>query len=197
MKRRVKIVLAVCCLILVPVVGLLVLAQREAAVEWSPDEFCHRSVSYVHLLGFRIGQYDLEEWQTATEAYLHENGIASVLEEVEPRWYYVRGNARSFLGGPEEIIGPAYSKCVSMQCFERENDMLVEWSKSNPKMAAVFWPEFVKLAREERYRLLPELISIYTDFDDSSNSPQELREAIAAIQADGQQNGTPNEVMQQ
>ena len=179
-RRRLKIALIIGGMIIVLVIVCLLLVAKEIGVEWSPDKFCHRTVTYVHFLGFRLGPYDVEEWQTGIENYLHENGMVPPITESEPRWKYVRGQQRGVRG----LTGPVYGKCVSMGCFHRDKDPLLEWSKSNPKMAEVFWPEFMKFAREERHNLLPDLIGVFLGFEDSANTPQELLDAIAKVAAE-------------
>jgi len=180
MKRSVlNLALILCSVFLVLVVGYLLLGDDEAAVEFSPDKFCHRSVSYIHFFGMRLGPFDIEEWQTSLERYLHDAGLVPPSPQDPARWHYVRGNRRRARGP----IGQAYWKCVSMGCHRRSDRSLVEWSEENPRLAEVLWPKVVSLARDERYRALSELFPEVTLEELAGTTPEELLAFIASVEA--------------
>lgn len=154
MKKTIfNLTLVLCGLFLVLLAVYFLFAAPEAAVEYSPDKFCHRSVSYENIFGLSFGPFAVEEWKTPIEAHLYDAGLVPPSGQGAARWHYVRGSRLRTRG----LIGPAYWKCVSMGCHHREDKALVKWSEENPGLAAVLWPKVVSLARDERYSTLAEL----------------------------------------
>ena len=176
MRKSIKIAVILCGILVLFLAATFFLVDTEVAEEFSPDKFCHRTVTYFDVVGFGRFAHDPEEWRTPIEGYLHEKGMVPPPTRQGPRWHYARGHNPPARG----LIGIAYGMSMVMGRFQRDQDNgLVQWSKANPGMAALLWPEVVRLAREERYEAAAHLVKEAWALEERSDTLQDIQDLLS------------------
>lgn len=117
-----------------------------SGVEFSPERFSHRSFRYYQWCGIPITPRQTHEWRTPTDEYLHQQQLVPDTENVTTHWDFVKGSAPGVRGWH----GRAKSMCQSIGCWNGDDQWLT-WSKQNPELAEVVWPQVISWARDRRY----------------------------------------------
>jgi hypothetical protein len=152
--------------------GILGPSGRVGGVEFSPDTFEHRSFQYVQWCGIQLTPTRHSLWQSDVDRYLHEQGFVEWPDDIEPRWYFVKGFAPHVRGWS----GEAKSMCHGLGCYSG-NDQWVTWSQENPELARVVWPRVVTLARNEQFATVLLLFKL-TDLE-QARSVADVEQKIA------------------
>lgn len=140
-----KLVLILLCVIAVVTLGWFFgPSGRVSGIEFSPDSFSHRSFTYFQWCGIQCTPQQHNEWQSDVEGFLHESGFVTPTEQ--QRWHFVNG----FAPGIRGWYGNAKYMCQAVGCWGRD-DQWVQWSRNNPELSTVVWPQVVIWARQEKY----------------------------------------------
>ncbi|MDP6720563.1 MAG: tetratricopeptide repeat protein [Pirellulaceae bacterium] len=115
------------------------------------------------------------------EDHLIDEKIISVAKTKTPpdesiRWDLVEAHRFGviFSRGEAEIL------CHYLDAEDAdENNVWVEWSKDNPKLAKVIWPAVVTVAQQELYIFVPELLELAGNATD----PDALKTQLAELQS--------------
>jgi hypothetical protein len=115
-------------------------------VEFSPDIFEHRSFQYYQWCGIQLTPTRYSLWQSDVDQYLHDQGFVGSPQDINPRWYFVKGFAPHVRGWS----GEAKWMCQGIDCYSG-SDRWVHWSRENQELAEVVWPRVVTWARDEQF----------------------------------------------
>lgn len=152
--------------------------------EFSPNTFVRREFQYYQLpwLGWQISPISRQTKTNALETYVAAQSWVSPLPAgSSQRWDLVLAT-QGTVPGTQRILsqGGARILCAYLDA-QRENQDLVwlEWSKKNPELAKVVWPLIVRLARDDLYVFVPDLLRVARGESDVEKLRSELQRRLA------------------
>ena len=161
-------------LIAVSVVALLTLWFGGVhGVELNPYTFARRSYSFyeIPLVRWQVRGIRREDVSSNTVEFLALNKYVAAAKGAPNEWHIVIGTR----GVRAPVIGDADILVRYLEAQDADAHHLWEdWSRANPKLAAVFWPAVSRLAQEEEYVFIPDLF----DLAASASDPVALQGAL-------------------
>jgi len=134
--------------------------------EFSPDTFERRSFYYfeIPLLGWQVWPISRVDCTGTLVSHLTGEKLIAVQKKPESsvRWDLVYAT-RGFDPGASRPAAQGDARILCFYLDAQDSDrhhVWLEWSKKNPKLAAVLWPAVAKVCREELYLFVPELLGL-------------------------------------
>jgi hypothetical protein len=150
-------------------------------VELCPETFERRQFLYYEIpgSGWQVKKVLRHDVTGKTEEFLTANNHIPKKPKGTQEWHIVEGHRgrRNWKGDAQILVNYFDAQDSS------GNPIWLEWSSSNPKLAAVLWPAISRLAIEELYIYVPEVIALAEgtkDADDATSFPAELNDQVAA-----------------
>jgi tetratricopeptide (TPR) repeat protein len=144
--------------------------------EFSPHLLKRREFRYYEIPAIRLKVTPISRSDETSQLlrYLVGEGILRAkTQSDEARWDLVRAH-RGVLQERANLIahGDALILCRYFDAEDSEGEKIwLQWSKKHKPLAKILWPVIAKLAREELYIFIPEVLAIVQDAVDS----EELR----------------------
>ena len=155
----VGLVLALC--------AVSVLAGPAQKTEFSPELLEYRVTDYyplpltpLPLIPIRRRQY-----RSPLLEHIVEAGYAAPVKGKAARWDFVRGRAPTLRGW----IGKA------RYFYYVDHELLLSWSRANPRRASIVWPIAVELVRRNRYGMAYHVVTHLRDYP---VPPDQLRDVL-------------------
>jgi hypothetical protein len=171
-------------LLLVPILagGLLftllgtAIFGRVTGVEFAPDSWERRTYTYYELPIFQI-QVSSVTRNTRREPVEQELVNKKYVSVNAPpkRWDLVS----SFRHNTRWRQGDAQILCAYLDAWNDDELYWLHWTNSRPELAAIFWPEVAKLAREQLYSLTPDLFELVAGVKDPTELARDLSRILA------------------
>ena len=150
--------------------------------EVAPATFQRREFAYfqVPLIEWQITGITHTDSTGDLEDYLIKEKLITVAIPKTPpdetlRWDLVRAH----LNGVLTSRGEAEILCNYLDSEDADgNNLWVEWSKANPELAKVIWPEVLSVSQRELYIFVPDLLALAADASDPVDLKQKLDELL-------------------
>jgi hypothetical protein len=132
--------------------------------EFSSDTFTRRRFYYyeIPLVGLQVTPINRSMTSNSLELHLGSKGLVPALtsQQQSGRWDLVMAT-RGIIPESRQVIGQGEARvlceCLDSQDSKKENIWL-DWTIKNDELAKVVWPVVAKLARQELYIFVPELL---------------------------------------
>ena len=147
-------------LVVVAVLGLIVTSFGQVeGEEFSPDDFTRRTFYYceIPLIQLQVFPIVREDNTGALENHLIGKKLITPVKNEKPIWHLVRNHraAGSSQFGDAEIL------CAYFDMDDESGKPFwLSWSNEHPELAKVVWPVVARLARQQLYVFVPDLMSL-------------------------------------
>jgi hypothetical protein len=156
--------------------GTLLFGQVSGQ-EFAPDTLERRRYSYYELPVVRIQVTPV--WRSVSRPELEQALVDGKYVEINSppgRWDLVASYrlAEMLRSGDAHILGnylDAWNEAGEVHWLQ--------WTTSHPAIARIFWPEIVKLARQELYFFMPELFELAAEQTDVRAFQGDLKQVLA------------------
>lgn len=161
-------------IIICVVLGLLIWTQGfVSGSEFAPTHFVKRSFSFyeIPLIQWQITPIRRTDATPSAATYVKTKHLKRVPMGTATNWHLV-----SLSRGISGTTDADANLLLAQLEFQKETDPYwVEWSKKNPKHAAILWPIIQRLAKRELYIFIP---MVFATADSGGRSPAELQTLI-------------------
>jgi tetratricopeptide (TPR) repeat protein len=158
---------------------------RVTGEEFSPDNFTRRQFVYweVPLLGIQVWPIDRTDDTNDLERFLTADKLITEIKttDAQRRWDLVQvshgGFDQSAVGFSE---GEARILCSYLDAQDENKKIIwLEWSKQHQELAKILWPMVAKLARQELYVFVPDLLLAARGASDALKLQEKLEGLLA------------------
>ncbi len=167
------------CVVLLPLLATVVTTALAVLLfgvvsgeEFTPDTFSRRSYHYVELPWLRIPLSPVRrrEHRSELEQLLVDQQYVAV-SGPPYRWDLVLAQR----GGTMWREGDARILCIYLDARDPYDSLYgLDWTRANPALARLFWPQIASLARRELYLYMPELFVLAQ----TATDPEQFRQDI-------------------
>lgn len=162
--------------ILVVIGGATRMFGHVVGEEFCADTFCRRSFHYVEipLLHIQVWPISRSDATKSLERVLQAKRYVPAPSGAEPRWDLVR-SARL---GTATVQGDAAILGAYLDAVDDDDERYWEiWTNAHPELAQVLWPTVARVAHQQLYIFIPELMDLARSVADA----EMLRREIARV----------------
>ena len=176
-NRVIKNWVTICAAIIICVVlGLVIRIQGYVSGnEFAPSHFVQRSFSFyeIPLVHWQITPIRRTDNTPRAATYIKTKLLKKVPKGTASNWHLVSLRR----GISEATNADANFLLAQLEFSDQDNSdpYWIDWSKNNPKHAAVLWPIIQRLACRELYIFIP---MVFATADSGGKSPAELQKII-------------------
>ena len=163
-------------IIICVVLGLVIRTQGfVSGSEFAPSHFVRRSFSFyeIPLVHWQITPIQRSDDTPPAATYVKTKILKKVPKGTASNWHLV-----SLSRGISGTTNADANFLLAQLEFGDQNNSgsyWIDWSKQNPKHAAVLWPIIQRLAKRELYIFIP---MVFATADSGGKSPAELQKVI-------------------
>jgi len=176
-NRVIRIGVSVSAAIIICIVlGLVIRTQGfVSGSEFAPSHFVRRSFSFyeIPLVHWQITPIRRTDNTPRAATYIKTKLLKKVPKGTASNWHLV-----SLRRGISEATNADANFLLAQLEFgdqTKSDPYWIDWSKQNPKQAAVLWPIIQRLAERELYIFIP---MVFATADSGGRSPAELQKVI-------------------
>lgn len=154
--------------------------------EFASDTFTRRQFYYyeIPLVGLQVTPITRSMTSNDLEVHLGSNGLVPALTSGQQsgRWDLVMAT-RGIIPESRQVVGQGEARvlCECLDAQDAKNDYIwLDWTKNNTELAKVVWPAVAKLARQELYIFVPDLLLHAR----AASDPKSLKTELDALLAD-------------
>ncbi len=149
---------------------------RVTGFEFAPDTWERRTYTYYELpiVQIQVSSVTRDTHREPIEQELVKKRYVSI-NAPPKRWDLVS----SFRHGARWRQGDAQILCTYLDAWNDDELYWLKWTSSHPELAAIFWPEVAKLARERLYLLTPDLFELAAGVEDPTELARDLNQILA------------------
>ena len=145
----------------------LYLASGRSGTEFSPDDFTTRRFDYavMPLFGWTVKGIGYDNTTPAISELLVADNLITVQTNMPQRWLLVDDDTP---GRPAGDRDARFLVRYLNEVNDTSNPYWVTWNDEHPNCAPIFWPEIAKLARQDMFLAIPEIMEFAHDFSDDN-----------------------------
>lgn len=146
-------------------IGFLVLIAfgMVAGDEFSPDDFSRRHFDYIRIPGLNWVVRGIEYHDITTD-FEKNLGIDGWISTTSPKTWHLYREAQVLQ--PAECDARFLVEMLQKKSDSNEYQYFWEqWTQEHPKLAKVFWPVIARMARDELYLAIPEIMQLAMQVD--------------------------------
>ena len=148
---------------------LLIVFGVVEGEEFSPQTFTYRSFRY-HVVPL-LGTMKFKTIKTPLGSYVQSNGLIGSVASEPARWDIVN------IANTE---GDADILASYLRQSEADGDLWVAWSRDHAALAKELWPLVARLAHEDLYILIPDILDAAAASEAKNTFGNELQQVLAA-----------------
>lgn len=187
-SRRYTVFFLIASLFVLLVFLLIALVTgNRSGEEFSPDDFSRRSYTYNKdpIFGFIISGIKYTSSSTKIDKQLVMDGLIKPTNVKNKTWMLLR-DSRSMLTNnrlPQDCDARFLTNYLDKTNEDYDNFWMI-WNAEYPKTAKVFWPVIAKMAREDMYIKIPDVMDFAMSWELEQEDPVAFKSQLDELTAD-------------
>jgi hypothetical protein len=154
-----------------------------AGEEFSPENFTRRTFTYYQLplVQIQISPIHRTDQTNQLEKHLTNEKLVTEIPTTDDkrRWDLVAAMTGVPPGQTVVAQGEARILCSYLDAEREGKNVWLEWSKGHAELAKILWPMVAKLARQELYVFIPELLVVARGASEAAALQQQVDDLLA------------------